>query len=112
MPYCMNAASGARGRRANGTASAILTRLPPNCGEKKCFLPWVKTTEVRAGMRNHTGQRPNVAQRRLKTAAKGMADIYRKRTGQFDVTELQQNIIHFVQSHVPGHSGFPFALQA
>lgn len=37
MPYCMNAASGARGRRANGTASAILTRLPPNCGEKKCF---------------------------------------------------------------------------
>ena len=108
----MNAASGARGRRANGTASAILTRLPPNCGEKKCFLPWVKTTEVKAGMRNHTGQRPKAAQRRLKMASMGGADVYRKRTGQLDVTELQQNIIHFVQSHVPGHSGFPFALQA
>ena len=61
-------------------------------------------------MRNHTGQRPNVAQRRLKTAAMGMADIYRKRTGQFDVTELQQNIIHFVQSHVPSRSRFPFCV--
>ena len=62
-------------------------------------------------MGNHTSQRPNAAQRRLKTTAMGVADAYRKRTGQLDVTELQQNIIHFVQSHVPGHSGFPFALQ-
>lgn len=62
-------------------------------------------------MGNHTSQRPNVAQRRLKMAAMGVADVYRERTGRFGVTELQQNIIHFVQSHVPGHSGFPFALQ-
>ena len=34
MPCCMNAASGARGRRANGTARAIFTRLPTNCGKK------------------------------------------------------------------------------
>jgi len=31
----MNAASGARSRRANGTTGAILTRLPTNCGKNK-----------------------------------------------------------------------------
>lgn len=51
-------------------------------------------------MGNHTGQCPNVAQRRPKMAAMGVADVYRERTGRFDVTELQQNIIHFVQSHL------------
>ena len=52
-------------------------------------------------MGNHTGIAPQEAQRRLKIAAMVLPSCCRDCTGQLGVTELQQNIIHFVQSHVP-----------
>lgn len=54
-------------------------------------------------MGNHTGIAPQEAQRRLKMAAMVLLSCYGEYAGQLGVTELQQNIIHFVQSHVPSH---------
>ena len=91
MPYCMNAASGARGRRANGTTGAILTRLPTNCGKnKKRDFTMGKNNGKAMGMRKDTGNRPQGAQRCLKMAANRESGIYRGAADYPTCTELNK----------------------
>lgn len=46
MPCCMNAASGARSRRANGTTGAILRLRRLRCSSPKPTPPWFLRTAV------------------------------------------------------------------
>lgn len=53
------------------------------------------------GIRKDTGNRPQGAQRCLKIAANRVGSVYRGAADYPTCTEIEQNIIHFVQSHVP-----------